>query len=265
MKERVAVLDADIFVFKVASAAMREIMFDEYVVSIGDSAEAKVALDNWFEHVKLKLNADRYILAFTGKKNFRYDIWPEYKSNRKDQKKPYLIKELMNYCMNNPRYNCVLKDNLEADDVVGMYMTMPSKSCIYIGVSEDKDLLGVPGWIFNPQKDALAHKTEFGDAVAFFYTQVLTGDSADGYKGVPGVGPVKAAKYIQKAREESEGDWQFIAKGWDTIVKVYEKAGMEYCDAVQNASMAKILWYGTKPLPFHFETIQQYWSKRYGK
>jgi len=265
MKERVAVLDADIFVFKVASAAMKEIMFDEYVVSIGDSAEAKVALDNWFEHVKKKLNADRFILAFTGKKNFRYDIWPEYKSNRKDQKKPYLVKELVDYCMNNERYNCVLKDNLEADDVVGMYMTTNSKSCLYIGVSEDKDLLGVPGWIFNPQKDALAHKTEFGDALAFFYTQVLTGDSADGYKGVSGVGPVKAAKYIDKAREEAEGDYEFITKGWGTILKVYEKAGMESCDAIQNASMAKILWSGESAGNFDTRNLKDYWIKRYGR
>ena len=39
-KERVAVMDADIFVYKVAQAAMKEIMFDEYVVSIGDKSEA---------------------------------------------------------------------------------------------------------------------------------------------------------------------------------------------------------------------------------
>ena len=256
-------MDADIFVYKVAQAAMKEIMFDEYVVSIGDKSEAIVALDNWFTSVCTKINADHMILAFTGKNNFRYDIWPEYKSNRKDQKKPYLVKELQDYCMT--KYSCQLVDNLEADDILGKYMTYPSKDIEYIGVSEDKDLLGVPGWLFNPQKDALPHKTEFGDAVAFFYTQVLTGDTADGYKGVPGVGPVKASKYIDKAREESEGDWEFITKGWDAILKVYFHAGMENEEAYTNASMAKILWYKEEAGEFNTLKLKDYWRKRYGK
>ena len=259
-KERVAVMDADIFVYKVAQAAMREVMFDEYCISIGDKAEAIVALDNWFTSVCTKINADRMILAFTGSSNYRKIIWPEYKTHRKD-KKPYLVKELRDYCESNTKYNCITVDNLEADDLVGKFMTKPSKDIEYIGVSEDKDLCGVPGALFNPAKDTLIQRTDFGDAVEFFYNQVLTGDTSDGYKGVPGCGPVKAAKYIGEARRESEGDWEFITKGWETIVKVYEKSGLGFSEAQENASMAKILWYKEEAGEFNKFKLQDYWRK----
>jgi len=257
MSKRTVVMDGDIFCYKVAQATMKEVMFDEYVISIGDSAEAKLALDNWFTSIYDKLNADDMIVAFTGPNNFRKEIWTEYKEHRKE-KKPYLFKILRDWCLT--RYMCELHENLEADDVLGQYM---SKSTEYVGVSEDKDLQTVPGMLFNPAKDNIARKIEAGDAIEYFYTQVLTGDTSDGYKGVPGVGPVKAAKYIGLARAESESDYDFIQNGWDTVVKVFEKNGMTYHDAWQNASMAKILWVGEEGnyLGFRIENIQSYWRK----
>jgi DNA polymerase-1 len=266
--KRIAVLDADIFVYKVAAAAQRTVMFDEYCISIGDKSEAIVALSNWLHFIQKKLNADDVILCFTGKDNYRKEIWPEYKTHRVTPKPP-LMGELIEWCEQS--YDCIKEDRLEADDVVADHMSMTyagaSDGIQFIGVSEDKDLLGVPGWLYNPAKDGIAHEVSLEDAIKFFYTQVLTGDSADGYKGVPGVGPVKAAKYIDQAWEESDGVYDFIGKGWEAIVKVYESSYLEEMDAVQNASMAKILWYGDKVdgLGFQTDNIKQYWRKKHGK
>jgi DNA polymerase-1 len=258
--KRIAVLDADIFVFKVAAAAQKTIMFDEYCVSIGDKAEAIVALSNWIYFIQKKLDAQEVILAFTGKDNYRKEIWPEYKTHRVTPKPP-LMEEMREWCEKN--YMCICDDRLEADDIVGQFMSDPKGG--YVAVSEDKDLLGVPGWLYNPAKDGIPHEVELEDAIKFFYTQVLTGDPSDGYKGVPGVGPVKAAKYIDKAWEESEGVYDFISKGWEAIVKVYEHSYLDEHEALQNASMAKILWYGEKPEEFNYLKLQDYWRKYNGK
>jgi DNA polymerase-1 len=260
--KRIAVLDADIFVFKVAEAAQKTIMFDEYAISIGDKNEAIVALSNWIYFIQKKLDADEVILCFTGKDNYRKEIWPEYKTHRVTPKPP-LMKELRDWC--EQRHNCVTDDRLEADDVVGQYMSNPQDKVQFIGVSEDKDLQGVPGWLYNPAKDGIPHKVELEDAIKFFYTQVLTGDTSDGYKGVPGVGPVKATKYLDRAWEESEGVYEFIDKGWEAIVKVYEKSYLDEREAIVNASMAKILWYGEEAVEFDYENLRTYWRKANGK
>jgi len=261
MNKRIAILDGDIFVYKVATATMKEIMFDEYVVAIGDRAEAIVALSNWIEKVKTDIDADDIHIAFTGKDNFRKKIWAGYKQNR-TRKKPMLVKELQDWCMQN--YSCLVDAKLEADDILGQWMSESylNKDLDYVGVSEDKDLQGVPGALFNPEKDTLIQRKDLDEAIMFFYTQVLTGDTSDGYKGVPGVGPVKAARYLGKACDESEGLYDFIDKGWRAILKLYEKNG-DVNDAYINADMAKILWYGEKPIRFWVEDLKTFWRKKY--
>ena len=65
----------------------------------------------------------------------------------------------------------------------------------------------------------------------YFYSQVLTGDTADNYKGCPKVGPVKAEKILDKA----EGDY------WPAVVEAFEKAGLGVDDALVQARCARIL------------------------
>ena len=41
------------------------------------------------------------------------------------------------------------------------------------------------------------------ESLTFLYTQVLTGDTVDGYKGCPKIGKVKAAKILAGAENEA--------------------------------------------------------------
>ena len=59
--------------------------------------------------------------------------------------------------------------------------------------------------------------------------QTLIGDIADGYKGCPGIGAVKAKKLLDEAPV------------WATVKDAYEKAGLTEEDALQQARMARIL------------------------
>jgi DNA polymerase I len=67
------------------------------------------------------------------------------------------------------------------------------------------------------------------DADKAFFTQVLTGDPVDGYKGVPGIGPKKAETILG------------TRPSWGAVEQAFIKAGMTRDDAIQQARLARIL------------------------
>ena len=56
----------------------------------------------------------------------------------------------------------------------------------------------------------------------------MTGDSADGYKGCPGIGEVRAEKLLKDGT-------------WEEVVGAYSKAGLDEEDALRQAQVAHIL------------------------
>lgn len=67
----------------------------------------------------------------------------------------------------------------------------------------DKDLDMIPGWHYNFVKKELYNVTP-EQAIYNFYYQCLVGDTADGVKGVPGIGPKKAARILDACESERE-------------------------------------------------------------
>jgi len=79
------------------------------------------------------------------------------------------------------------------------------------------------------------------DANAYHLMQAIAGDSVDGFKGVPGIGTVRAKRML-----DTEG------ATWTTVMKAYEKAGLTEEDALMNAWMAYLIrkgQYNTKVFP----------------
>ena len=68
---------------------------------------------------------------------------------------------------------------------------------------------------------------------AAFYSQVLTGDTADGYPGCKGIGPVAASKALADCKTEEDM--------WLAVQRAYLKAGHPVDFAVQMARCARIL------------------------
>ena len=85
------------------------------------------------------------------------------------------------------------------------------------------------------------------DADLFFYTQVLTGDTADGYPGCTGIGPVKADALLSGV---DITDVEFV---WSIIKGTYAKANIPEDFALTQAQLARILrssdWDKTKQEP----------------
>jgi 5'-3' exonuclease len=143
-------------------------------------------------------HGEAYLAFLSGPKetNFRYNINPDYKANRKDKVDPrhreackaFLIQE----------YNAITTTYGEGDDALGVHQTEDT-----IIASIDKDLLMIPGHHWNFVKEEYKEVSEL-DGLKAFYRQMLIGDPSDGIKGIDGIGKVKAAKLIDHLNEEYE-------------------------------------------------------------
>ena len=128
-------------------------------------------------------------------KSFRYDAYPDYKSNRKNKPKPAGTDWAREYILDhwdqevsNPKY--------EADDRMGLYATEETDE-VRIIVSTDKDMRQIPAWQMSPDHHRFPWKPTMPECHRMRAMQTLCGDSVDGYPGIKGFGP----KAFEKAEE----------------------------------------------------------------
>lgn len=143
-------------------------------------------------------DSDSFICALTGSNNFRYEIYPEYKANRRDKVKPAYLEDSRAYLVT--EWGAVVTDGYEADDLLGIEQSQEpfGTTCI---CSIDKDLKQVPGYHFNWRKNERELVSPL-DALRSLYRQLLTGDTTDNVRGVGGIGPVKSARAINDLTTE---------------------------------------------------------------
>ncbi len=191
-----------------------------------DGKWAIAGFDSAVGRMLRKTGTDRAVLCFTGSENFRYSILPTYKSNRRGVPRPVLLDVLIEHARQ--AWDCKSQDSLEADDVMGIMATKSPGS--YVMASTDKDLKQIPGAHYNWRKDCM-EQVATSDADYWFYFQVLTGDSSDGYSGCPGVGVRRATTVLDGAGHDP----------WMSIVAAFESRGLSEEDALVQARVARIL------------------------
>jgi len=226
-KQQTLLIDGDILLYRFAHSNEYSVSWGEGVDSrIVNADEAQFDCAMFIQRMEEKLGTDDTVIIFSGKNNFRYSVLPSYKHNRVGLVKPELYSILKEYLIRN--HTTKEKETLEGDDVMGILATRwPGH---FIIATIDKDLQQIPGKHFNWNTDKQYTVTE-EDANRYFYRQILTGDSCDGYTGIPGCGPKKAEK-ILAGYEGSE---------WGAILGAYEAAGLTETDALQQARVARIL------------------------
>ena len=228
-------IDADEYLFVACATAETDIRWDDqnHVLQANEN-EAWQNFVKSVERVANKFHADPVkdvILCFSGTydtPNFRLAIDPSYKSNRADKRKPLCyaaIRESLDEL-----YTTKMLPGLEADDVMGIMATKPKSDTIIC--SQDKDMKTIPARIWNG-KELLSITKEAADSWHLF--QTLTGDAVDGFKGCPGIGPVKAEKLLAVTKDNKN------LPRWDIVRLAYEKAGLTTDDALRNARLARIL------------------------
>lgn len=218
-------IDADILVYRAISVTEHETEWEPDVWTLTtDLGEARDQFELALNNIISESPTSDFKLCFSDKENYRKDLNPTYKGNRVGVRKPVGFKPFRESIIE--KYDGIIKPKLEADDVIGILATKPGTD--FIIVSADKDLRTVPGAHLI---DGYVVNIGEHEADLKFYTQVLTGDQADGYPGCPSIGPKKAEQILAKAN----GSY------WSAIVSTYEKNGLTEEDALLQARMARIL------------------------
>lgn len=240
--QRTIIIDGDIVAYKAASAVevpinwgdVEDVGVDMWTLhAFPEDAIAKITSE--LERYVETLGADQMIVALTDKDNFRKSISEDYKSNRKNTRKPMVLPAMREFLTEN--YNCFIRPGLEADDVIGILMTnknlFPGEK---ISVSVDKDFKTIPGKHYNMNSKEI-YEVDEAEANYWHLHQTLTGDKTDGYSGCPGVGPVSADKILDPYLQ-AEKSYPEI---WEDVLTAFDKKGLDKYFAIMQARLARIL------------------------
>jgi len=149
--------------------------------------------------------------------------------DRKKIRKPICYKPLREWI--EETHETVSYKNLEGDDAIGLLATGKYKNNSVI-VSGDKDMRTIPA----PQVCIVDDQIEIVDennADYNFCTQVLKGDSSDGYTGLVGCGTIKASRVLLDKKKLNEQ--------WEAVLREYTRAKYSIDDAYHQARLARIL------------------------
>lgn len=241
-----ALIDGDLLVYACVMAA-------EYGQEIEDVNFAGIldTIDSKIMNIKHRLQAKRVRVFFSGARNFRRDVMPEYKSNRADVIPPHYLADAKIYVTH--KWDAECEEGLEADDLMCLNQKYDDSTVI---CTIDKDMLQARGWhyrwetVHNGEKllkvegigqvtchiktDSKGKNTKKigGNGLKFFCLQLLTGDPVDGITGCAtmtektrksgknagelymsrdGVGPVEAYETLADAESYGESLRRVIA------------------------------------------------------
>jgi DNA polymerase I len=237
------IIDADTIAFSACIVCEYEVEDFETGTSTWD-----INLDNALEHAQAKIQVildhtggihENMELHFTGGKNsFRYDLlakaFPEddsmhYKAKRVYKKSPVGLHALKEKLMS--LYKGFMHYDYEADDVVVMLKKLHGDNAILCAV--DKDVTGnVPGVHWN-YYESLKHNIPMcwmdvspEQAMYNQHIQAIMGDKSDNVPGIKGIGPAKAAKFLEVGMDEAEL--------WGGVLRAY----LQHCSYGDPVEMA---------------------------
>ena len=154
-------IDGDIVVFRAAASAEEE---DEAWVACARA-------DKIIEDILVETESDEYEVYLTGKNNFRYSVFPEYKANRKDAKRPKWEQAVKDYLI--IEWDAIVTDGEEADDKLGARqceLSFAEDNSVICTI--DKDLDMIPGGHYNFVKKEKRYISP-EEATRFFYYQLI--------------------------------------------------------------------------------------------
>ena len=226
-----ALIDGDVLLYQAVHRCSTVLATDDnYYVTAFDKDELLDDFDASVRGLKKeltkKLDKDvGGVVCLSGPSNFRFKVDPQYKANRKD-KKPHAFKVLKEAVIE--RYNPIIQNQLEADDVMGVLHTQSKKKDTVV-CSIDKDMQTLPGYFFNLDSGELFDISP-KEAEEYHLAQTLIGDRVDNYFGCPSIGPATAVKKFSE-----------LGCSWETVVTLFQSKGLTKHDALRNARCAFIL------------------------
>ena len=202
-------------------------------------------VDEFVEDIVETVGADDSVLYLTGKGNFRFDVATiqPYKGHRDHSHRPQYYKELRQYLID--EHGAILIEGMEADDACGIDAHICN--CPYTVCTIDKDLKMIGGNFYDYKRRELSEISE-EEALRFFYTQCLTGDSSD---NIPGLFKLTGTRATKK-RKEPILELSSRSEMAEYIAKTYLEAGATVDSLCE---VATLLWIRRTPDGSELEEI----------
>lgn len=239
-------VDADIFAYVASSSTQRSYNFngpdaDPFVSADLDEAieSAESHINDLIDHLKPD---DVTICLSDDFSSFRKNLIDKTYKGTRTAERPvqlYAVKDWLR-----DTYETEERPHLEADDVMGILATDPSRTDERIIVSADKDMMTIPGRLYRPQNNIRADGKLYKkprilditekEAWRFHFWQAIVGDATDGYGGAYRVG--KKSIYAEAVLEADDPE-----DAWEWVIAAHQKAGGDENDALVQARLARIL------------------------
>ena len=183
-----ALIDADSIYFRIACVTKKPKDIRQGIDHTMKEIQKEV-MTATFENVDV-------LVAVKGRGNFRKDLYPKYKAQRKDLEEDMKAALNLGHKYMVEKYDAVQADGMEADDLVSIWAYEAREAeQQYVICGIDKDLLQIPGNHYNFGKKV--HDFVDDDTANLnLMLQCLTGDSTDNIPGIKGIGPKKAATIL---------------------------------------------------------------------
>lgn len=263
----VLVMDGDWIVFQAMAASEVETDWGDDMWTLEcDHAKARQIVDSTIANFAARKKAwagAPIILAFTDSVNWRKDVLPTYKDNRKKTRKPVGYREFLQALFEREEYICVLEPRLEGDDVMGIIGSNPKpfgfkKAVLF---SCDKDFKTIPDCDFFWCTSGKLLEQTLETANYWHMFQSMKGDLTDGYSGIAGMGETGALEFLEapyklvevekvlksgKRKGETVSQWvqeplEEHESLWEAVVTLGAKAGMTEAEVLVQARVARIL------------------------
>ena len=200
------------------------------------------------------------VIFDAARKNFRNEIYPEYKANR-DEPPEDLIPQFPLFRTATEAFGvpALELEGYEADDLIAAYAYEAQQNGVEVTIiGSDKDLMQLVNdrvTLFDPIKqktiDAAAVQEKFGvQPEKMIDLQALAGDSIDNIPGVPGIGPKTAAQLL-----EEFGDLETLLDNLDQIKQPKRRETLQ--QNIENARISKqlVTLATNAPLPVAIEDM----------
>lgn len=195
----ICLLDGDLIAYRCAASCEKQgVVTEDYGVAQARANDLMVKM--------MQANgSDEAVVFLSGDNNFRKQINPEYKANRKDTKRPEYLEPLKTWLTE--QWNATTVEGLEADDLLAMELTKDPDNRILCSL--DKDLRQVPGWHYSweisgtsvngkqwvrPAEKLLVSPK---DGLFNFYWQMIMGDASDNVFGFDGKARQKVPQFLE--------------------------------------------------------------------
>lgn len=216
----IPLIDGDLIAFRCAASCEKQgVVVEDFGIAC---ARADNLLTNIINEVGGPLG-DNFIFL-SGGENFRKNIYPQYKANRVDQKRPDYLEPLREWLVT--EWGAKVTDGIEADDVLGIAQSSSPEGTTII-CSLDKDLLQVPGnhysWEIGTStwnKPASRRWVSPQEGLFNFYWQIMMGDAADNVPGFDGKMRQKVPKFME--------DWYNLLQTYDDEQEMFDFVATHY-------------------------------------